>query len=114
MVAWRDDRKKTLQAVSRVEVLPSSGGKANQAAFREMPPVQRTRLPMTARTLTAQQKLVLLWLAERPGEWRDHACCPSTNIRPFRSLSQRGLVEWNFFCCRLTPAGIQAAKELEA
>jgi len=71
---------------------------------------------MTARTLTAPQKRALLWLAERPGEWRYHHPHNLHRRDVMRRLCELGLVEksddriGNRF--RLTPAGIQAAKEI--
>ncbi|GAN55237.1 hypothetical protein [Tanticharoenia sakaeratensis] len=67
-------------------------------------------------TLTAPQRRALLWLAETPGEWR--AANGDPHLRSFSS----DLVEFSgtMTCygwasvARLTPAGIQAAKELAA
>jgi len=77
---------------------------------------------MTARTLTAPQRRALLWLAERPGAWcnpgREHgaACSSLRQYRPdlvdqeWRTMTARQKTTRN--CFRLTPAGIQAAKEI--
>lgn len=69
---------------------------------------------MTARTLPAPQRRALLWLAERPSERRDHTHCAGVTAQSFRALKRRGYADrWVFFYW-ITPAGIQAAKELAA
>jgi len=70
---------------------------------------------MTARTLTAPQRRALLWLAETPGEWRiadqeRQADCIALMLHDDLMAWQC----WAPFCFGLTPAGIQAAKELAA
>jgi len=69
---------------------------------------------MSARALSTPMKRALKWLAENPGEWRSISCAPGLSLPSFYGLLRRGLAVqaddiWTF---RLTPAGIQAAKEL--
>jgi len=67
---------------------------------------------MTAQALTAPQRRALLWLAERPGEWHYHHPHNPHRVDVMRRLRERGLAEQSGYRFRLTPAGIQAAKEI--
>jgi len=77
---------------------------------------------MTARTLTAPQRRALLWLAERPGEWRVpeggpktafievHRILPSLVEMDVRGRAATGLRR----LYRTTRLGLEVAKELGA